>query len=180
MDALDALGRGLWRVDSSFSSVTFSVRHLGMRDYRAGFREIDGTLDAGAGKLEVSVALGSLDVNQVDIRERLLSAEFLDAAAHREARFVATAIRGEAGSRDITVPGELTIRGRQRAVEASGRIGVPGLHLLTGKDQVTVELSVTVDRREFGLDWQEELPDGGVTLSNEVRIEAVLEFALEG
>jgi len=177
MIALDELGGGTWRVDSGFSSVTFSVRHLDVRDYRVGFREIAGALDAGAGKLEISVALDSLDLNQPDIRSRLLSAEFLDAATHPQAHFLAAQVRGEEGSRDVAVPGELTIHGVTRSVEASGRIGVPGPALLTGLDQVTVELAVTIDRREFGIDWQEELPGGGITLSNDVTIEAVLEFA---
>lgn len=170
---------GVWSVDATFSSVTFSVRHLGVRDYRVGFREIDGALDAGAGALEISVALHSLDLNQPDIRERLLSAEFLDAADHPDVRFVASEIRAADDARDISVPGALTIHGVTRGVEASGRIGVPGPALLTGLDQVTVELAVTIDRREFGLDWQEELPDGGQTLSNDVTIEAVLELARE-
>ncbi|MDQ3675749.1 MAG: YceI family protein [Actinomycetota bacterium] len=174
------LGGGLWHVDAGFSSVTFSVRHLGMRDYRAGFREIDGTLDVAAGTLEITVALDSLDLNQPDIRERMLSAEFLDAAGYPDVLFVGSEVRGEDGSRDITVAGNLTIHGHIQPVEASGRIGVPGSHLLTGNEQVTVELAVTVDRRDFGLDWQEELPDGSLTLSNDVTIEAVLEFALDG
>jgi polyisoprenoid-binding protein YceI len=174
------LGGGVWHVDSGFSSVTFSVRHLGIRDYRAGFREIDGTLDVAAGTLEISVPLDSLDLNQPDIRARMLSAEFLDAATYPDVLFVANAVRGEEGSRDVVVPGALTIHGHTQPVEATGRVGVPGSHLLTGNEQVTVELAVTIDRRDFGLDWQEELPDGGLTLSNEVTIEATLEFALEG
>ncbi|MGH2920053.1 MAG: YceI family protein [Solirubrobacteraceae bacterium] len=174
------LGAGLWHVDAGFSSVTFTVRHMGERDYRAGLREIDGTLDVGAGTLEVSVALASLDLNQPDIRERLLSAEFLDAAGYPDVLFVGTDIEGAEDSRDITVAGDLTMHGHIQPVVATGRLGVPGSHLLTGHEQVTVELAVTVDRRDFGLDWQEELPDGGLTLSNDVTIEAVLEFALEG
>lgn len=173
------LGTGVWHVDPGFSSVTFSVRHLGIRDYRAGFREIDGSLDVGAGTLELSVALDGLDLNQPEIRERMLSAEFLDAAGYPDVLFVGTEVRGEDGSRDITVAGNLSIHGHIQPVEAAGRIGVPGAHLLTGNEQVTVELAVTIDRRDFGLDWQEELPDGGLTLSNEVTIEATLEFALE-
>lgn len=175
----DQLGGGLWRVDSTFSSVTFAVRHLGVRDYRVGFREISGAIDTGGGTLDASVALDSLDLNQHDIRERLLSAEFLDAATYPEVRFVASEIRPTDGTRDIVVPGKLTIHGVTREVEASGRMGMPGPALLTGLDQVTVELAVTIDRREFGLDWQEELPDGGLTLSTDVTIEAVLEFARE-
>jgi len=180
MSALDDLPAGAWSVDPGFSSVTFCVRHLGMRDYRVGFRDVDGTLDADAGTLEVSVAVDSLDLNQPDIRERLLSAEFLDAAAFPDGRFVASELVGDEGSRDIVARGELTLHGHTRAVRASGRVGVAGAHLLTGAEQVTVELSATVDRREFGLDWQEQLPDGGLTLSNEVTIEAVLELALDG
>jgi len=173
------LGAGVWHVDSGFSSVTFSVRHLGMRDYRAGFRDIDGSLDVGAGSLELSVPLDGLDLNQPEIRERMLSAEFLDAAAYPDVLFVGSDIQGAEGSRDIVVAGELTMHGHVQPVEATGRMGVPGSHLLTGNEQVTIELAVTVDRRDFGLDWQEQLPDGGLTLSNEVTIEAVLEFALE-
>ena len=155
------------------------MRHLGVRDYRVGFREIGGALDAAGGTLEVSVALKSLDLSQPDIRARLLSAEFLDVAGHPDVRFFASEVRGSDGTRDIVVPGALTIHGVTRSVEASGRVGVPGPALLTGLDQVTVELAVTIDRREFGLDWQEDLPDGGQTLSNDVTIEAVLEFARE-
>jgi len=174
---VDQLQGGVWSVDSTFSSVTFRVRHLGVRDYRVGFREIAGALDAAAGTLEISVALDGLDLNQPDIRSRLLSAEFLDAATHPDVRFVAGEVRGVAGTRDVAVPGELTIHGVTRSVEASGRMGVPGPALLTGLEQVTVELAVTIDRREFGIEWQEELPGGGITLSNDVTIEAVLEFA---
>jgi polyisoprenoid-binding protein YceI len=174
------LGAGVWHVDSGFSSVTFSVRYMGQRDYRAGFREVDGSLDVGAGALEISVPLDSLDLNQADIRERMLSAEFLDAAGYPDVLFVGTDVSGAEGSRDITVAGNLTIHGHIQPVVASGRLGVPGSHLLTGNEQVTVELSVTIDRRDFGLDWQEPLPDGGLTLANEVTIEAVLELALEG
>jgi len=177
MTALGDLNGGVWRVDASFSSVTFSVRHLGIRDYRVGFREIAGMLDADAAMLEVSVALESLDLNQPDIRERLLSAEFLDCRAHPDVRFAGSEIRCADGTRDVGVRGELTIHGVTRSVEARGRMGVPGPALLTGLEQVTVELAVTIDRREFGLDWQEQLPDGGLTLSHDVTIEAVLELA---
>lgn len=181
MNALEDLtGGGTWLVDPRFSSVTFSVRHLGVRDYRAGFREIAGELDAGAGTVEISVALDSLDLNQPEIRSRLLSGEFLDAAAYPDVGFTASEVRDAGGTRDVLLAGELTLHGITRGVECSGRIGIPGPALLTGLDQVTLELAATIDRREFGLDWQERLPGGGETLSNDVTIEAVLEFAREG
>ncbi len=171
----DHLGGGIWRADPPFSSVTFNVRHLGARDYRAGFREIDATLDVAAGTLVASVPVASLDLNNPVIRERMLSAEFLDAARFPEVRWVVSEIDGDAG-RTLAATGELSIHGQTQTVAASGRIGLPGPGLLSPENRVGIELAATVDRRDFGLDWQEELPGGGDTLGWDVTLEALLEF----
>jgi polyisoprenoid-binding protein YceI len=167
---------GVWHADRFFSSVTFKVRHLGLRDYRAGFAEIDATLDVAAGTLEAVVPVKSLDLNNPVIRERMLSDEFLDAARFPDVRWVVSEFGGDLATRDIVVAGELTIHGHTRAVEATGRIGLPGAGLLSPENRVGIELSAVVDRRDFGLDWQEQLPTGGDTLGYDVTLEAVLEF----
>lgn len=172
---VEHLGGGLWRADPPFSSVTFKVRHLGARDYRAGFREIDATLDVVAGTLVASVPVASLDLNNPIIRERMLSAEFLDAARVPEVRWVVSEIDGDA-SRTLSASGELSIHGHTKTVAASGRIGLPGAGLLSPENRVGIELSATVDRRDFGLDWQEALPGGGDTLGWDVTLEALLEL----
>ncbi|MDP2710857.1 MAG: YceI family protein [Solirubrobacteraceae bacterium] len=171
----DHLGGGLWRADPPFSSVTFKVRHLGARDYRAGFREIDATLDAAAGTLEASVPVASLDLNNPVIRERMLSPEFLDAERFPTVRWVVSQLTG-GDDRAISATGELTIHGQTRTVTASGRVGLPGAGPLSPENRVGVELTSTVDRRDFGLDWQEQLPAGGDTLGWDVTLEALLEF----
>ena len=76
----------------------------------------------------------------------------------------------------VVVPGDLEIHGHVRRVEATGRIGLPGPGLLSPENRVGIELSATVDRRDFGLHWQERLPDGGDTLGWDVTLEALLEF----
>jgi len=169
------LSGGVWRADPPFSSVTFQVRHLGARDYRAGFKDIDATLDVAAGTLVAAVPVASLDLNNPIIRARMLSGEFLDAGRFPEVRWVVSEFRGDA-TRAIVVPGDLTIHGHTRAVEATGRIGLPGPGLLSPENRVGIELTATVDRREFGLDWQEALPGGGDTLGWDVTLEALLEF----
>jgi polyisoprenoid-binding protein YceI len=170
------LSGGVWRADRFFSSVTFKVRHLGQRDYRAGFAEINATLDVAAGTLEAIVPVTSLDLNNPVIRERMLSAEFLDAARFAEVRWVVSEFSGDLASRAIVVTGELTIHGHTQPVEATGRIGLPGAGLLSPENRVGIELSAVVDRRDFGLDWQERLPTGGDTLGYAVTLEAILEF----
>jgi len=167
------LSGGVWHADRFFSSVTFKVRHLGMRDYRAGFAEIDATLDVAEGTMTATVPVKSLDLNNPVIRERMLSAEFLEAVRFPDVRWVVSGFDGDLATRAITVTGELTIHGHTKTVEASGRIGLPGAGLLS---RVGIELSAVVDRRDFGLDWQEALPTGGDTLGYDVTLEAVLEF----
>jgi len=171
----DNLGGGIWRADPPFSSVTFKVRHLGARDYRAGFREIDATLDVVAGTLVARVPVASLDLNNPVIRERMLSAEFLDAARFPDVSWTVSEIAGD-DSRAIAAGGELSIHGHTQTVAATGRIGLPGPGLLSPENRAGLELSATVDRRDFGLDWQEELPGGGDTLGWDVTLEALLEF----
>jgi polyisoprenoid-binding protein YceI len=171
----DHLGAGVWRADPPFSSVTFEVRHLGARDYRAGFREIDAVLDVAAATLVASVPLASLDLNNPIIRERMLSAEFLDAARFPEVRWVVSQIEGDEG-RALRATGQLSIHGHTKTVAASGKIGLPGPGLLTPDNRVGLELVAVVDRRDFGLDWQEPLPGGGDTLGWDVTLEALLEF----
>jgi polyisoprenoid-binding protein YceI len=170
------LSGGVWRADRFFSSVTFKVRHLGLRDYRAGFAEIDATLDAAEGTLAATVPVASLDLNNPIIRARMLSDEFLDASRFPEVRWVVSQFDGDLDSRAITVTGELTIHGHTNEVEATGRIGLPGPGLLSPENRVGIELSAVVDRRDFGLHWQEALPTGGDTLGYDITLEAVLEF----
>jgi polyisoprenoid-binding protein YceI len=169
------LSGGVWRADPPFSSVTFTVRHLGERDYRVGFKDIDATLDVAAGTLVATVPVASLELNNPLIRDRMLSDEFLDADRFPEVRWVVSEFRGEP-SRAIAVTGDLEILGHTRAVEATGRIGLPGPGLLSPGNRVGIELAATIDRRDFGLDWQEELPGGGETLGWDVTLEALLEF----
>ncbi|HVF79246.1 MAG TPA: YceI family protein [Solirubrobacteraceae bacterium] len=171
----DHLGGGVWRADPPFSSVTFKVRHLGARDYRAGFREIDATLDAGAATLVATVPVASLDLNNPIIRERMLSPEFLDASRFPVVRWEVSEVEGD-DSRALTASGELSIHGHTRTVAATGKVGLPGPGLLSPENRVGIELSAIVDRRDFGLDWQEELPGGGDTLGWDVTLEALLEF----
>ena len=151
------------------------MRHLGARDYRAGFRDIDAVLDVSAGTLVAAVPVASLDLDNPIIRTRMLSKEFLHASRYSEVRWEVADIRGDE-TRDIAARGDLTIHGHTHAVEATGRIGLPGPGLLSPENRVGIELTATVDRRDYGLDWQEELPGGGETLAWAVTLEALLEF----
>lgn len=172
--AQQQLATGTWQADPVHSSVTFGVKH-GVATFRAGFTEIDAAYDADAGALTGAVPVTSIDITQPDLRAHLLSPEFFDADRHPEVRFTATEIRRDNGA-EVIVSGELTIRGITRPVEARGRIGDPGVGL-AGDRRLAIELTATVDRRDFGLNWQAELPGGTLALEYDVTLDVVLELS---
>ncbi len=79
----------------------------------------------------------------------------------------------------MTIRGELEIRGEKHRVEASGRFAQLGADL-AGNARVGLSLEAAVDRRDFGLDWNAELPSGGQVLEYEVSIAVELELVEEG
>jgi polyisoprenoid-binding protein YceI len=171
------LPAGTWHADPVHSSVDFRVRHLGVSTFRAGFAEIAATYDAATGTLTGAVPVASLDIGQADLRGHVLAPDFLDAATHPEVRFEAGDLHaGDGGA--VTVPGRLTIRGVTRDVQATGRVGEP-VEDLVGGERAELELRATIDRRDFGLDWQAELPGGRLALANEVTLEVTLELVRE-
>ena len=109
-----------------------------------------------------------------NLAAHLASAEFFDAERHPEIRFESTAIRvGEDG--DVVAEGELTVKGHTKAVEAHGEL----VHIaedISGGERIGLSLETTVDRREFGLEWNAPLPKGGFALGNDVKLVVALEL----
>ncbi len=172
--AQQQLPTGTWQVDPIHSSVTFSVKH-GVGTFRAGFGEIDASYDGDAGALTGAVRVESIDITQPDLRGHLLSPEFFDAEHHPEVRFAATEVRRGEGD-EVVVPGELTINAVTKPVEARGTVGEPGVGM-AGDRRLAIDLSATVDRRDFGLNWQAEMPGGKLALDYDVTLDVALELA---
>ena len=85
-----------------------------------------------------------------------------------------TAIRADDDG-DVVAEGELTVKGRTKAVEAHGRL----VHIaedISGGERIGLSLETTVDRREFGLEWNAPLPKGGFALGNDVKLVVALEL----
>jgi polyisoprenoid-binding protein YceI len=111
------------------------------------------------------------------LKGHLLSPEFFDTQRFPQLRFASTELSvGEDGT--LRVAGDLEIHGETRKVEASGRFAHLGGDM-GGKARVGLSISSTVDRRDFGLDWQAELPSGGEVLDYAVTINVELELVDE-
>jgi polyisoprenoid-binding protein YceI len=169
---------GTYVVDPVHSSVGFAVVHNGVSTFRSGFGGYEARLSGGESpRLEGTVDVSSIQVDEPQLKGHLLSPEFFDAERHPRLRFESSELEvAEDGS--ATVRGELEIRGERHQVEASGRFARLGADL-AGKARVGLSLAATVDRRDFGLDWNAELPNGGEALDYEVSIAVELELVEE-
>jgi polyisoprenoid-binding protein YceI len=165
-----------WRVDAVHSTVGFAVKHMVVSTFRGRFETYDATLVEAHGRLAIdgSVDVASIVVKDPDLGAHLQSPEFFDAAEHPQLRFGSTDIEvGHDG--DVVLNGELTIKGRTRPVRAIGSI-TPALEDPFGAIRRGLELEATIDRREYGLEWNPPLPKGGLALDNDVRLLVDLEF----
>jgi polyisoprenoid-binding protein YceI len=169
---------GTWAVDPVHSSIAFAVTHNGVTTFRSGFEKYEARLTGGEEpRLEGTVEVESIQIDEEMLKGHLLSPEFFDVQRFPQLRFTSNELSvGEDGS--LEVRGELQIHGETREVEASGRFAQLGGDL-AGKARVGLSIEATVDRRDFGLNWQAELPSGGEVLDYAVTINVDLELVGE-
>jgi polyisoprenoid-binding protein YceI len=166
---------GAWVVDPVHSSINFAVTHNGVTTFRSGFERYEARLTGGEqARLEGTVDVGSIEIDEEMLKGHLLSPEFFDVQRFPRLRFASREL-GVGDDGTLRVLGELEIHGEKREVEASGRFAQLGEDA-AGKARVGLSIEATVDRRDFGLDWQAELPSGGEVLDYAVTISVDLEL----
>ena len=164
-----ALPTGTWHLDPVHSSIGFEVAYMGGA-FRGQFREVDATLDDA--RLTGSAKVASVDVKDENLAAHLASPEFFDVERYPELRFVSTEIEG---GEELTIRGEITIKGVTLSVELTGRATEP-LTDAYGRERFGLTLETKLDRTAFGLNWNLPLPSGEPALSNEVTLSAELFF----
>lgn len=165
---------GTWRLDSTHSSVDFHVPYLA-GTFRGRFADVDGRLEVGAdgAKLTGGARVASVDVKDENLDAHLQSPDFFDAERHPELRFSADEI--DVREDAVDVRGEIEVKGVSRPVAVTGTAVAP-LTDAHGNERIGLALSTTIDRTEFGVDWNLDLPSGGASLGNDVTIVAELYF----
>lgn len=162
---------GTYSVDPIHSSVGFAVKHNGVATFRSGFEKFDAQLADGV--LTGSADVTSVKVDEPTFKAYLLNEEFFNAEAAPMVTFRSTDIRvAEDGTAEVD--GDLTIRGVTKPVTATGAYAA-GADAY-GNERVGFELSTKVDRREYGLAWQNQLPTGADALAWDVTLVVELQL----
>jgi len=167
-----ALPAGTWDLDPVHSTIGFAVKHNVVATFRGSFAEVSGALTPAG--LEGTAKVESIAIDEPNLKGHLLSPEFFDADRHPELSFRSRDIRVD-GDR-AEVDGEITIKGVTKPILLTGSVVGP-IEDGYGGSRLGLELETTVDRRDFGLDWNAPLPGGGFMLANDVTIRGELELA---
>jgi polyisoprenoid-binding protein YceI len=161
---------GTYAVDPAHSNVGFEIRHLGIATVRGSFKSFAGTIDATteAPRLEGSVELASIDTGEANRDGHLQSPDFFDAQQYPQIVFHSTTTDVHEDGR-ITLAGEITIKGVTKPIVLTGTLSLDGEDPW-GNQRIGLDLTTTIDRRDFGLSFNQTLPNGNLLLSNDVKL----------
>jgi polyisoprenoid-binding protein YceI len=167
-----------WNIDTVHSGINFSVRHMVVSKVRGRFAKFTGELaiaddDLTRSSVDVSIDAASIDTGNAQRDGHLRSADFFDAETFPELRFRSTRIDRRGDDR-YAVVGQLTIRDVTREVsldvEFGGRARDPW-----GNERLGFVATASVDRKDFGLRWNQALETGGVLVGDRIDIELELQ-----
>jgi polyisoprenoid-binding protein YceI len=167
---LQTIPAGVYNVDPVHSSVAFEIRHMGIATVRGRFSTFEGKVDAtsDAPVLEGSVDVSTIDTGEANRDGHLKGPEFFDVDQHPQITFHGTTTEASTAGQ-LTLTGEITIKGIVRPIELTGELAENGDDPW-GNQRVGLELTTVIDRREFDLKWNQNLPNGNLLIANDVKL----------
>ena len=170
-----------WTIDPTHTSVELAVKHMMFTTVRGRFKDVKGTIKVDEENpdnsvVDVEIAAASLDTGVADRDAHLRSADFLDVENHPLITFRSKRVQGamKVEGDKFKVTGDLTIRG------TTIEVTLESVYEGTGKDpwggtRAGARAETRIDRRDWGLKWNQALETGGILVANEVKIEVELQ-----
>lgn len=170
-----------WTFEPGHTEAEFRARHMMVTWVRGLFKDIHGRMDFDWDSCLDATFEGEIDATRIwtgepDRDAHLRSADFFDVENHPRIAF-AGGLTERVGDIDFKAEAELTIRGRTRPVALDvtylGEWQTPfwvGDENRGNMRRIGFEARGRVNRHDFGVSWQDELPGGGVVVSNEIRL----------
>jgi polyisoprenoid-binding protein YceI len=168
-----------WLIDSAHSSIHFTVRHMMISNVRGEFQSFDGTIELDENHPEATKVDIRIDANSINTREpkrdgHLKSPDFLDAENHPYLTFTSTSVK-RTGDNTARLVGDLTIRGVSRPVtmdvEYVGQATSPW-----GTVSAGFSANTKINRKDWGLNWNQALEAGGFLVGDQISIDIELEL----
>lgn len=168
-----------WQIDSSHSHVNFTARHMMISKVRGSFETFSGTVDFDEENptntsVNVAVELGSINTRDEQRDGHLKSPDFFDVENYPTMTFVSTRVE-QIDANNGRLYGQLTIKGVSKEValdvEYAGIAKSPW-----GTVSAGFSAAGSINRKEWGLNWNQALETGGVLVGEKINIEIELEL----
>jgi len=172
-----ALAADQYDLDKAHSSVEFSVKHMVISNVKGSFDEFDGVIKYDQSNIEnssveMSITVASVDTKNQKRDDHLKSPDFFDADKHQAITFKSTKIMKKDDG--YVAAGTLTIHGVSKDVELPFILNGP-IQNPWGQTVIGIEIEYQINRKDFGLNWNKTMDNGGVVVGDDVKIEINLE-----
>jgi polyisoprenoid-binding protein YceI len=177
--ATPATSVSTWTIDPTHSLVEFAVKHLMIATVKGRFGDVKGTVqyneaEPNKSRVEIEIPIGTINTHNEQRDAHLRSPDFFDAANHPLMTFKSRRIDGDING-EFKLVGDLTIRGNTREValdgEFQGRARDPW-----GGERMGFTASGKINRREYGLHWNQALDAGGWVLGDDIKMSIEVEL----
>ncbi|MBL0105611.1 MAG: polyisoprenoid-binding protein [Bacteroidetes bacterium] len=169
-----------WVLDPTHSEILFKVKHLMITNVKGEFRKFMAEVTSDGADFSKATVKAVIDAASVFTNEdsrdgHLKSPDFFDVENHKEIVFTSTAVTKHDNS-NYQLKGNLTIKGITK--EVSFEVEMGGINKDPwGNEKAGFSLSGKINRKDWGLNWNAALETGGVLVSEEVKINAEIQFA---
>jgi polyisoprenoid-binding protein YceI len=177
LTAAPALAADSYSFDKAHSTVGFQVRHI-FTMVGGAFKEFEGTISVdhatpAASAVEFTIQTASIDTREPKRDAHLRSADFFDVATHPTITFKSSAIK-PAGGDLYEVSGQLTMHGVTKSVTLPVRFMGEGKDPW-GNEKMGFQLETTLNRKDYGINWNQTLDKGALMLGDEVKVQVSVE-----
>jgi polyisoprenoid-binding protein YceI len=166
-----------YSIDKAHSEATFQVRHL-ITKVRGRFSDFEGTIafdEANPERSSVAFTIQakSIDTNEPDRDKHLRSSDFFATDEYPTLTFRSSTVTSKGGN-EFTVVGDLSIRGVTKTITLPvtflGKAKDPW-----GNERIAFEAEYTINRKDFGLNWNAALETGGFLVGDDVKVHLSLQ-----
>jgi polyisoprenoid-binding protein YceI len=166
----ETLTEGTYNIDPAHSHIGFAIKHMGISTVRGSFNDFQGTIEIAPPELRITGSADVLSITTANEQrdEHLRSSDFFEASSFPQITYSSTGI--ELADGEVTLTGEITIKGVTKTIVLKGELSENGQDPW-GNDRIGIEVSGKIDRREFGLEFNQTLANNNVVIGNEVKLD---------
>jgi polyisoprenoid-binding protein YceI len=167
-------------IDAAHAAATFSVKHLGISSVNGTLGDVTGTVeldekDVTKSKVDATIDVKGINTKQSKRDDHLRSPDFFDVEKYPTITFKSSKVEKGAGNK-VKVMGDLTMHGVTKPVVLDGELAPEVANPFSGAKTRGFSATTTLNRKDFGLNWNKALEAGGVLVGDDVKVQIEAEL----